>query len=134
MAGREPEPGREGRDAARSEPAATVKGGSQPVPIAEPSEVCLQWATLGRLAEDYRTWLADNGASRNVVKGYPRAVERFVAFIREQGGPDEELPVVPLAARYLEAVRTGTFEAPASDVILGRTALKRLAEFVAGRS
>jgi hypothetical protein len=71
--------------------------------------------------------------SKGPVKGYPRAVRRFLEYVASTGArPDalrEELLV--LAPRYLEALRSGRHEAPDSEPLVARPALRELTRFLA---
>jgi superfamily II DNA or RNA helicase len=66
------------------------------------------------------------------VKSYPRAVQRFFAYLAAERIPVTSLrsEISELASTYLEALRTGRFPAPDSEPILARSAMGELTRFL----
>jgi superfamily II DNA or RNA helicase len=95
---------------------------------------------LDRVEQDFREWLEEGLREGRVGKGpvssYPRAVGRFVAWLDEGEGLAQiraEHGLEEIRALYLEQLKSGAWEAPASEPILARSALGKLAESLAGR-
>ncbi|MBI5497358.1 MAG: DEAD/DEAH box helicase [Deltaproteobacteria bacterium] len=66
-------------------------------------------------------------------RAYDRSLRRFAAYVagRAALGGAAELALSTLARDYLQAVKDGAVDAPASEFGIARSALKRLAAFVA---
>ena len=97
-------------------------------PIPQPAVDALQWASR------FKRWLSEQADAKLIGQGpvssYPRAVERFLAFAQRANvsfGPEDM--ETPLAA-YLDALSSGRFQAPASEPILAKAALRKFGVFL----
>ncbi len=118
-----------GRPPAAEGPEATDAHGSGGRPPAERVGVC-----LSDCVESFRAALqaehAEGALGPGPVKAYPRSVERFVRFV--------DTAKIPVTSRheldhaihqYLEALDRDEIDAPSSEHIVGRTALRRFARW-----
>ncbi len=89
------------------------------------------------IVDAFRAWIEKLNPGSAIVKTYPRAVERFLAFAEAQLGaeaPRADLSrVLALAVPYREALRSGRFQAPTSEPIVARSALNKLREYAEAR-
>ena len=86
------------------------------------------------IASSFKSWLSRQAEAGLIGKGpvssYPRAVERFLGFVKRANlGLGPEGVEAPLAS-YLQAVSTGEYEAPASEPILARAAVRKFGAFL----
>ena len=67
--------------------------------------------------------------TNTTVAVYRRAVGRFADFVALRA--EDELPLARWGELYLEALRSGEFQAPRSEASIARTVLRRLERFIA---